>query len=80
MSPPLDRQLPLGCEMPPAGRARGIVRLEIHAGPGGYYLYRFVEKKGPAKWDTLFHDVDDVFEDCQRIWGIGRGAWQPIGE
>jgi hypothetical protein len=80
MSTAPNRQLPLGCEMPPADRARGIVWLEIHAESGGYFLYQFVEKNGPAKWDTLYHDLDDVFDECQRVWGIDRGAWKPIGE
>ena len=74
----VNRQLPLGSEMPPAGRTKGIVWLEIHEGVGGFFLYHFAERNSPPKWDTFIHDLDDIFEDCQRIWGIDRNAWQPI--
>lgn len=65
--------------MPLPGRAQGIAWLEIHEGDGGFYLLQFADKTAPPKWDSFFTGVDDILEECQRIWGIDHTAWQSIG-
>jgi hypothetical protein len=50
----------------------------IHEGDGGFYLYQFIDKDLPPKWDTFYQTIDDVISDCKSAWGISENMWQPL--
>jgi len=52
--------------------------LEIHEADGGFYLYQLTDKALPPKWDTFFQSMEDLLDDCKRIWGISDDLWQPV--
>ena len=71
---------PLRCIIPPERRSKDIVRLEIHAADHGYYLFQFADFHATSKWDSFYHDFDEVLTDCMSVWGIPLNAWHSITE
>jgi hypothetical protein len=71
-------KLPLQCSIPSSTMTNEIQWLEIHQADGGFYLYQSTEQHLPPKWDAFYQNLDDLFGDCKRIWGIQENAWLPI--
>ena len=55
----------------------GIERLEIGEADGGFYLFQFDAPDGPAKWDTFYQTLEDVFEDGLDF-GVPREGWRSV--
>ena len=71
-------RLPVRCKIPEEHVTSDIRWLEIEEADGGYYLYQYIDIQLPPKWDSFDQCLQDVLDDCQRIWGIQKEAWEPI--
>ena len=73
-----NRQMKLRYEIPPDKVRRGIRWLEVEEGDGGFFLFQYEDINSPCKWDSFYHNVEDVLSDCERVWGVSRSEWHKV--
>ncbi len=74
----MKKKLPIRCKIKEDLVKDGITWLEIDESDGGYYLFQYVDIILPPKWDVFSDNIEDLLEDCRRIWKIGDNDWSSV--
>lgn len=49
--------------------------LGIEEADGEYYLLQFEDINYPPKWDAVYTNLDELFDDCEHTWDIKKEDW-----
>jgi hypothetical protein len=70
--------LPIRCQIPKECISNDILWLEIYEADGGFYLFQYVDIHLPPKWDVFADNIEDLLNDCKKLWKIDYFDWKSI--